>query len=83
MFFSVLFSCIHFYSLENFITICSYNRECPEEVTEVASTLIFSAARYPDLPELCDLRQIFTAKYGTNMESYANTEVFITCSYPI
>nr|CAD1825875.1 unnamed protein product [Ananas comosus var. bracteatus] len=49
-------------------------RECPEEVTEVASTLIFAAARYPDLPELCDLRQIFTAKYGTNMESYANTE---------
>ncbi|XP_020082543.1 uncharacterized protein LOC109706143 isoform X2 [Ananas comosus] len=48
--------------------------ECPEEVTEVASTLIFAASRYPDLPELCDLRQIFTAKYGTNMESYANTE---------
>jgi hypothetical protein len=29
------------------------------------STLIFAAARFPDLPELCDLRHIFTGTYGS------------------
>ncbi|XP_047074912.1 uncharacterized protein LOC124684685 [Lolium rigidum] len=40
-------------------------RECPQESREAVSTLIFAAARFPDLPELCDLRHVFTGTYGT------------------
>ncbi|XP_051209416.1 uncharacterized protein [Lolium perenne] len=40
-------------------------RECPQESREAVSTLIFAAARFPDLPELCDLRHVFTGTYGS------------------
>ncbi|KAJ6850424.1 uncharacterized protein M6B38_265115 [Iris pallida] len=49
-------------------------RECPEEAMEAMSTLIFAAARFPDLPELCDLRSVFTERYGSQMESSKNRE---------
>ncbi|XP_072979559.1 uncharacterized protein [Typha angustifolia] len=49
-------------------------RECPQEATEAVSTIIFAAARFPDLPELCDLRHVFTDRYGNNMESFVNAE---------
>ncbi|TVU32672.1 hypothetical protein EJB05_24415 [Eragrostis curvula] len=48
--------------------------ECPQEALEAVSTLIFAAARFPDLPELCDLRHIFTEKYGSSIESFINQE---------
>jgi hypothetical protein len=51
------------------------NRECPPEFREAVSTLIFAAARYPDLPELCDLRHIFTERYGNFVEHFVNREV--------
>lgn len=53
----------------------SFNSECPQEALEAVSTLIFSAARFPDLPELCDLRHIFTERYGTSVEPFVNSEV--------
>ncbi|KAJ6796071.1 Uncharacterized protein M6B38_221720 [Iris pallida] len=49
-------------------------RECPEEAMEAMSTLIFAAARFSDLPELCDLRTLFTERYGSEMESSTNGE---------
>ncbi|KAG0515789.1 hypothetical protein BDA96_10G307900 [Sorghum bicolor] len=49
-------------------------RECPPEFREAVSTLIFAAARYPDLPELCDLRHIFTERYGNFVEHFVNRE---------
>ncbi|KAJ6810964.1 uncharacterized protein M6B38_155910 [Iris pallida] len=49
-------------------------RECPEEAMEAMSTLIFAAARFSDLPELCDLRTLFTERYGSEMESSINGE---------
>ncbi|XP_072953392.1 uncharacterized protein [Typha angustifolia] len=49
-------------------------RECPQEAMEALSTLIFAAARFPDLPELCDLRHVFTQRYGSHMESFVNAE---------
>ncbi|XP_038987278.1 uncharacterized protein LOC103713776 isoform X2 [Phoenix dactylifera] len=49
-------------------------RECPQEAMEPMSTLIFAAARFSDLPELCDLRRIFTERYGSHMESSVKAE---------
>ena len=42
---------------------------------EPISTLIFAAARFSDLPELCDLRGLFTERYGSHMESSVKAEV--------
>lgn len=50
-------------------------RECPEEAMEAMSTLIFAAARFSDLPELCNLRQEFTKRFGSHSESSVNAEV--------
>nr|XP_029122783.1 uncharacterized protein LOC105052821 isoform X2 [Elaeis guineensis] len=49
-------------------------RECPQEAMEPMSTLLFAAARFSDLPELCDLRHIFTERYGSHMESSVKAE---------
>ncbi|XP_062233030.1 uncharacterized protein LOC133930407 [Phragmites australis] len=49
-------------------------RECPSETREAVSTLIFAAARFPDLPELCDLRHIFTERYGNFVEPFVSLE---------
>lgn len=48
---------------------------CPEEVREAISSLMFAAARFSDLPELRDLRQIFQDRYGSSLECYVNQEV--------
>lgn len=40
------------------------------------ATLIFAAARFSDLPELTDLRSVFTKRYGTRMETCIDKEVF-------
>ncbi|URE29226.1 Regulator of Vps4 in the MVB pathway [Musa troglodytarum] len=49
-------------------------RECPQEAMEAISTLIFAAARFSDLPELCDLRHAFVERYGSYMESSVKAE---------
>ncbi|XP_042392908.1 uncharacterized protein LOC121984159 [Zingiber officinale] len=49
-------------------------RECPEGAMEAVSTLIFAAARFSDLPELCDLRRMFTDRYGSHMEPFVNAQ---------
>ncbi|KAL1318644.1 hypothetical protein HN51_070960 [Arachis hypogaea] len=46
---------------------------CPEECREAISTLMFAAARFSDLPELRDLRQMFQERYG-DLECYVNQE---------
>ncbi|RDX63304.1 IST1-like protein, partial [Mucuna pruriens] len=47
---------------------------CPEEVREAISSLMFAAARFSNLPELRDLRQIFQDRYGSGLECYVNQE---------
>lgn len=56
------------------------------------SSLMFAAARFSDLPELRDLRQMFQERYGSSLECFVNQEVtdhvfyfariyiFMTCS---
>lgn len=39
-------------------------RECPEELREAISGLIFAASRFGEFPELQQLRDIFTSRYG-------------------
>lgn len=36
-----------------------------------------AAARFADLPELRDLRKLFTERYGTSLEPFINKEVRI------
>ncbi|KAL2342520.1 hypothetical protein Fmac_003805 [Flemingia macrophylla] len=47
---------------------------CPEDCRMAVSSLMFAAARFSDLPELRDLRQIFQERYGNSMECYVNQE---------
>ncbi|KAL6952355.1 hypothetical protein U1Q18_043977 [Sarracenia purpurea var. burkii] len=39
-------------------------RECPDELNEAISSLIFAASRCGELPELQEIRGIFTSRYG-------------------
>ncbi|XVE54284.1 hypothetical protein DITRI_Ditri03aG0068500 [Diplodiscus trichospermus] len=56
---------------------------CPEECREAVSSLMFAAARFSDLPELRDLRQIFHERYGNSLELYVNKQlVEISASDP-
>ncbi|KAG8069795.1 hypothetical protein GUJ93_ZPchr0006g44280 [Zizania palustris] len=48
--------------------------ECPQEAMEAVSTLIFAAARFPDLPELCDVRHMFIERYGSSIEPFVSSE---------
>lgn len=52
------------------------SRECPEECREAASSLMFAAARFADLPELRELRTIFSERYGNSLDCYVNKQVF-------
>ncbi|XP_043700342.1 uncharacterized protein LOC122651072 [Telopea speciosissima] len=56
------------------ISVMQKQRECPEECREAVPSLIFAAARFADLPELRDLRQLFAEKYGNSLESFLNRE---------
>ncbi|KAE7997438.1 hypothetical protein FH972_002076 [Carpinus fangiana] len=47
---------------------------CPEECKEAVPSLMYAAARFSDLPELRDLRSMFTERYGNSLESYINKE---------
>ncbi|CAL9135732.1 unnamed protein product [Musa textilis] len=49
-------------------------RDCLPEAMKAISTLIFAAARFSDLPELCDLRHVFTERYESQMESFVDAE---------
>ncbi|CAA0814373.1 Regulator of Vps4 activity in the MVB pathway protein [Striga hermonthica] len=40
------------------------SRECPAELKETVSTLIFAASRCADFPELQEIRVLFTSKFG-------------------
>ncbi|XP_019429475.1 PREDICTED: uncharacterized protein LOC109337059 isoform X3 [Lupinus angustifolius] len=45
---------------------------CPDECREAVASLMFAAARFSDLPELRDLRQIFQERYENSLECYVN-----------
>ncbi|XP_058193844.1 uncharacterized protein LOC131310697 [Rhododendron vialii] len=47
------------------------NRECPEELNEAISSLIFAASRCRELPELQEIRMIFSSRYGNEFVARA------------
>lgn len=40
------------------------NRECPSELREAIASIIFAAPRCSDLPDLLQIKNLITAKYG-------------------
>ncbi|KAI3953021.1 hypothetical protein MKX01_028713 [Papaver californicum] len=40
------------------------NRDCPNDINEAASSLLYASARFGDLPELPKLRKLFGERYG-------------------
>ncbi|KAK5831004.1 IST1-like protein [Gossypium arboreum] len=56
------------------LSVIQKQSECPEECREAVPSLIYAAARFADLPELRELRTIFTEKYGNSLDSYLNQE---------
>ncbi|QCE08953.1 bile acid:Na+ symporter [Vigna unguiculata] len=49
-------------------------RDCPDECKEAIQSLIYAAARFSDLPELRELRTLFTPKFGNALEPYISKE---------
>ncbi|KAE9588548.1 hypothetical protein Lal_00002819 [Lupinus albus] len=52
---------------EFILTQLSYirrNKDCPNDINEAVSSLIFASARCGDLPELCAIRKLFRKRYG-------------------
>ncbi|KAJ8535963.1 hypothetical protein K7X08_034364 [Anisodus acutangulus] len=60
--------------ITNNLSIMYKQRECPEECREAVASLIFAAARFADVPELRELRSVFTERYGNSLECYASEE---------
>ncbi|CAK9185666.1 unnamed protein product [Ilex paraguariensis] len=60
--------------ISNHLSVMNKQRECPEECGEAAASLMFAAARFADLPELRDLRSIFTERYRNSLDFYVNKE---------
>lgn len=50
-------------------------RECPEDCREAIASIMFAAARFSDLPELRDLRDLFRERYGSSLECFANQKL--------
>ncbi|GKD88317.1 IST1-like protein [Tanacetum coccineum] len=46
-------------------------KNCPKEVMEAVSSLMFASARCKDLPELLHIRRLFTSRYGKSLETKA------------
>ncbi|XP_022869141.1 uncharacterized protein LOC111388618 [Olea europaea var. sylvestris] len=47
------------------------HKDCPNDINEAVSTLIFASARLGDLPELITIRKLFQERYGQRFASAA------------
>lgn len=47
------------------------NKDCPNDINEAASTIIFVSARLGELPELLSLRKLFGERYGQRFTNVA------------
>ncbi|KAL0463578.1 UNVERIFIED_CONTAM: ist1 [Sesamum latifolium] len=54
------------------VPILESQRECPTELREAVASIIFSAPRCSDLPDLLHVRNLFAAKYGKEFISAAS-----------
>lgn len=51
------------------VPILESQRECPPELREAVASIIFAAPRCSDLPDLMQVKNLFTAKYGKEFVS--------------
>ncbi|KAJ0112586.1 hypothetical protein Patl1_02217 [Pistacia atlantica] len=51
------------------------NKDCPNDINEAVSTLIYASSRCGDLPELCKIRKLFEERYGRRF-ALASAELF-------
>ncbi|XP_076899681.1 uncharacterized protein LOC143553610 [Bidens hawaiensis] len=75
----VLSSCYEFVEqscrlIISHLSAMNKQRECPDECKEAIPTLMFAAARFADLPELRELRNLFYKRYENHLEPYVNQE---------
>lgn len=54
------------------VPILETKKECPPELLEAIASIIFAAPRCSDLPELIQIRNLFTMKYGKEFVSAAS-----------
>ncbi|EPS66564.1 hypothetical protein M569_08211 [Genlisea aurea] len=54
------------------VPILETHRECPTELQEAVASIIFSAPRCSDLPDLLNVRNLFSAKYGKEFVAAAS-----------
>ncbi|KAL3509411.1 hypothetical protein ACH5RR_028812 [Cinchona calisaya] len=47
------------------------NKDCPNDINEAVSSLIFASARFGDLPELRSIRKLFGERYGQRLATVA------------
>ncbi|KAK9051105.1 hypothetical protein SSX86_027731 [Deinandra increscens subsp. villosa] len=60
------------------LNLIEKERDCPEELKEAVSSLIFAAPRCGEFPELHEIRAILTARYGKEF-AYGATELRNDC----
>ncbi|KAL2493094.1 putative Regulator of Vps4 activity in the MVB pathway protein [Abeliophyllum distichum] len=60
--------------ISSHLAAMSKQRECPEECREAVSSLMLAAARFADLPELRELRTVFSERYESSLDVYINKE---------
>ncbi|KAK9715321.1 hypothetical protein RND81_06G156900 [Saponaria officinalis] len=58
-----------------YLSVLQKLRECPEDCREAVASLMFAAARFSDLPELRDLRDVFQERYRSSLELYVNQKL--------
>ncbi|XP_042488845.1 IST1-like protein [Macadamia integrifolia] len=54
------------------VPILESQKECPSELQEAIASIIFAAPRCSDLPELLQIKNLFTTKYGKEFVSAAS-----------
>lgn len=59
------------YLLSERVVQLEHQKDCPDELKEAISSLIFIATRCGDFPELVQLRSLFSAKFGKEFTSRA------------
>ncbi|MED6111822.1 hypothetical protein PIB30_055846 [Stylosanthes scabra] len=53
------------------VHLIEQERECPEELKEAASGLLYAASRCGDFPEIQEIRAVFTSRFGKEFASRA------------
>ncbi|KAI3712017.1 hypothetical protein L1987_70566 [Smallanthus sonchifolius] len=59
------------------VSLARIHWECPDECKEAVSSLMYAASRFGDLPELQELRSMFSKRDGSSLESFLNKEELI------